>query len=249
MALNDKGKQTAAYSKMDPGDRGEREMNLSDRKSKLVSFAETAFLYLLSLAVIYCTLLFWSRIDAFGLFSKPSYVWRSNPFLTMPYLIALVLGMAVTPLVWEKTVRSIDLREMGFAVPRSFAKEMMWAAGFFFAFVAYTCVLLSKQIELLSLSPYIILSLSIRWLIVAFGEEVLYRGIIQRRFSNLCGRYCGLILASLVFAFIGHFRAPLADNLMLRLPFGLTLGYLYLRSQSLLFPIGMHWGFNVVFAT
>ena len=214
----------------------------------MVGFTETAFLYLLSSAVIYCTLLFWSRIDAFGLFSKPSYVWRLNPLLTMPYLIALVLGMAVTPLIWEKTVRSIDLREMGFTIPRPVVREMIWAAAFFLVFVAYTSVLLSKRIGLAGLSGDIILSLSIRWLIVAFGEEVLYRGIIQRRLSNLCGKYCGLLLASLVFAFVGHFRAPLADNLVLRLPFGLILGYLYLRSRSLLLPIITHWGFNVLFA-
>ena len=223
-------------------------MNLGDRKLKLACFAETAFLYLLSSEVIYCTLLFWSKTGAFGLFNNPSYLWRLNPFLTMPYLIALVLGMAVTPLAWEKAVRNIDLGEMGFTIPRPFVREMMWGVAFFFAFVAYTSTLLSKQIELVGLSLDIILSLSIRWLIVAFGEEVLYRGIIQRRFSNLCGKYCGLISASAIFAFIGHFRAPPADNLILRLPFGLILGYVYLRSRSLLIPIGMHWGFNVLFA-
>jgi membrane protease YdiL (CAAX protease family) len=224
-------------------------MNLSDRKLKLVCFTETAFLYLLSSAVIYCTLLFWSRIDVFGLFSKPSHLWRVNPFLTMPYLIALVLGMAVTPLVWEKTVRSIDFAEMGFTIPRPFVREMICGAVFFLIFVAYTSVLLSRQIGLAGLSGDIILSLSIRWLIIAFGEEVLYRGIIQRRLSDLCGKYCGLVLASLVFAFVGHLMAPPADNLILRLPFGLILGYLYLRSRSLLLPIVMHWGFNVLFAS
>jgi membrane protease YdiL (CAAX protease family) len=224
-------------------------MNLSDRKLKLACFTETAFLYLLSSAVIHCTLLVWARMDVFGSFSKPSYFWRVNPFLTMPYLIALFLGMAVTPLIWEKTVRSIDFAEMGFTIPRPFVRELISGAAFFLIFIAYTRVLLSKQIELAGLSGDIILSSSVRWLIVAFGEEVLYKGIIQRRLSNLCGKYCGLLLASLVFAFIGHFKAPLVDNLVLRLPFGLILGYLYFRGRSLLIPIGMHWGFNVLFAT
>jgi membrane protease YdiL (CAAX protease family) len=107
--------------------------------------------------------------------------------------------------------QSIDLGEMGFAIPRHFVREITWGA-FFVVFAAYVCALLSKQIELVDLSLHIAASLSIRWLIVAFGEEILYRGIIQRRLSYLCGKYCGLILASLVFAFIRHFRAPLADN-------------------------------------
>ena len=234
---------------MDRGYRGEAEMNLTDRKFKSVYFIETAFICLLSCAVVYCTLLLSSKINLFELSYKTSHLWRLNPYLTLPYLIAILSGMVITPLVWEKVIRRIDFKEVGFTIPCHFVREIIYGAVFFFLFAAYGYVLLSKQNGPSSLSFYIIISLSIRWLFVAFGEEVLYRGIVQRRLSALCGKYWGLILASVVFAFIGHPRAPLIDNLVLRLPFGLILGYLYLRSRSLLIPTGLHWGFNVLFAT
>ncbi|MFQ6035775.1 MAG: lysostaphin resistance A-like protein [Sedimentisphaerales bacterium] len=232
---------------MDGGGCGQTKMNLTDKKIKSVYFIETAYLYLLSCIVIYYTLLFLSKINLFELSHTIWPLWRLNPYSTLPYLIAIILGMVLVPLVWEKLIRSTDLKEIGFAVPTSFNKEIICGAGLFCVFVVYSYVLLSKWGEFLSLSPNIILSLSIYWLFAALGEEVLYRGIIQRRLCVLCGEYCGLILASVLFAFVGHSRAPLIDNLVFRLPFGLVLGYLYLRSHSLLIPVGIHCGFNVLF--
>ncbi len=234
---------------MDEGYRSGAEMNLTDKKLKSVYFIETAFLYLLSCVVIYYILLLSSKINLFDLSNRTSGLWRINPFLTLPYLIAIFSGMVVIPLVWERVVRRIDFREMGFAIPRHLVREVIYGVLLLFLFVAYSYVLLLKQNEHLSFTPYMTASVCIPWLFVAFGEEVLYRGIIQRRLCSLCGKYGGLILASLVFAFLGHFKAPLIDNLILRFPFGLILGYLYLRSRSLLIPVGLHWVFNVLFAT
>jgi membrane protease YdiL (CAAX protease family) len=224
-------------------------MMLDDKKSKRLYFTETVFLYLLSCAVIYCALFLASRIKLFDLCNNASGLWRLNPYLSPPYLIAIFLGMIITPLVWEKLIRRLDFRKIGFTFPPHILREIAYGTVFFFLFAAYGHALLPKGVGPLILSPYIIISLSIRWLFVAFGEEMLYRGILQRRLSALWGKYFGLILASVVFAFLGHPKAPLAINLALRLPFGIILGYLYLRSQSLLIPTGAHWAFNILFAT
>jgi membrane protease YdiL (CAAX protease family) len=93
-----------------------------------------------------------------------------------------------------------------------------------------------------------LLSIGLGWFLIVLGEEVLYRGIIQRRLSVVFGKYTGWLLASAIFAFIGHPQSSLIDNIILRLPFGLILGYLYFRSQSLLFPIVLHWVYNCLFA-
>ncbi len=223
-------------------------MNLTDRKLRLLSFAETVFIYVLAFAVIYCALFLLPRVNPFGAFDRPSYIWRFNPYLTLPYLTAGFLGMIVAPFVWEKAVRRVDLRQMGLAIPKPFARELLHGVGLFLVFIAYCHFVLSKQVELVSLPGGIMVSLSVRWLVAAFGEEFFFRGILQRRLSDLCGRYCGLVLASAVFAFAGHFKAPFIDNLILRLPFGLILGYVYLRSRSLLIPVAMHFGFNMLFA-
>jgi membrane protease YdiL (CAAX protease family) len=174
---------------------------------------------------------------------------RWHPYLELPYLLAVLLGMAIGPLVWEKAIRKIEFKEIGFSLPQHFGKEVVFATGLFLLFAAYSYLLLSKRSVFLSWPAYVAMSLCIRWLVVAFGEEILYRGIIQRRLSRIYGKYCGLILASALFAFVGHLQAPLIDNTILRLPFGLILGYSYLRSSSLLIPIVMHWSFNAVFAS
>ncbi len=223
-------------------------MNLTDKKLRLVWFGETVFIYVLAFAVVYCALFFLPRVNPFGAFDRPSYMWRLNPYLTLPYLTAGVLGMIVAPFVWEKAVRRIDLKQMGFAMPKPFVRELLCGVGIFLAFIVYCHLALSKTIELPSLPGPIMVSLSVRWLVAAFGEEFFFRGILQRRLCDLCGKYCGLVLASAVFAFAGHFKAPFIDNLILRLPFGLILGYLYLRSRSLLIPVAMHFGFNMLFA-
>lgn len=223
-------------------------MNPMDSRYRVLYLVETVFLYLLSLTVIYCSLFFLSRINLFDLYNKRSGLWRLNPYLTLPYLIAILLGMVIAPLVWEKVIRRTDLKQIGFTIPSHLGREIIYGTTLFLLFVAYSYLILSQQNILPTFSLYIIIYLSIRWMLVVFGEEILYRGVIQRRLSNICGKYSGLILASVVFAFIGHHKAPLIDNLILRLPFGLILGYVYLRSHSLLIPIGMHWGFNLLFA-
>jgi membrane protease YdiL (CAAX protease family) len=157
--------------------------------------------------------------------------------------------MVFTPLIWEKTIRKISLKQLGFMLPLPLIWETLYAIIFLFIFVFYSSVILSRPINIFEQSRHVITYLSIGWLVTAFAEELFYRAILQRRLSNLCGKFLGLASASMVFAFIGHFRAPLIDNLILRLPFGLILGYLYLRRGSLLFPVILHWGFNMLFAT
>lgn len=221
-------------------------MNQVDKKFKSIYFLETVFLYLLSCGVIYYTLLLLSRINRF--FNKEPNLWGLNPCLTWPYLVAIFLGMAAAPFAWEKMTRNVNLKEIGFIIPLHFVRESIYGAILFILFVAYNYLFLSEKNNFTNFSLHSIMYISIARFLTASGEEMFYRGIIQRRLSILWGKYRGLILASAIFAFIGHPKAPLIDNLILRLPFGLILGCLYLRTQSLLIPIVMHWWVNILFA-
>ena len=224
-------------------------MSLTGAKSKAVYFAETVFLYLLSAAAIHCALLLSAKAGLFDSSNRMFGLWRLNPYLTIPYLSATFLGMVTVPLVWERAVRKVGFTTIGFAAPRNFARESANAAILFFLFVVYPYIFSSARNKFMELSYPTMMSLAGCWLFVALSEEVLYRGIIQRRLCNLSGKYSGLIFASIVFAFVGHCKAPVMDNLILRLPFGLILGYIYLRTRSLVLPVAMHWGFNVLFAS
>lgn len=165
----------------------------------------------------------------------------------MPYVISLLAGMAAVPLIWEKSVRKISLGDMGFNLPWQLFVESLYAAGLFCIFAGYVLCLDEKSGAVLSLSPHTIFSVSYRLFLIVLAEEIFYRGLIQRRLSNLCGCWRGLIFASVIFALWGHISLPLTDNLILRFPFGMMTGYLYLRSGSLVFPVGVHWFYDIVF--
>lgn len=234
---------------MDARHHGEAEVISMDNKAKLIGSAETGFLFLLSYAVIHYTLLIASKANLFESSYSRSFLGRWHPHLELPYLLAVVSGLAAAPILWEKVIRKINFKEIGFTLPKHLGTELIAAASLFLVFAGYSHLFLSRRFTLLSWEAPVIISLCTRWLVVASAEEVLYRGIIQRRLSRIWGKYCGLILASALFAFVGHWQAPLVDNALFRLPFGVILGYLYLRSNSLLMPITMHWWFNVLFVS
>jgi membrane protease YdiL (CAAX protease family) len=223
-------------------------MNLIGKKSKAIYLVETVFIFLLSQIIAYCTLLFSSKANLFELSNNIFPLWRYNPFLTIPHLAASILGLAILPVVWEKAVRNTGLQEIGLFIPHDFFKEFIYGAALLVIFILYRYMLTPKHTGIFNLSPYIILLMFICWIVIALGEEILYRGVIQRRLFTLLGTNWGLVLASIMFAFAGHSGEPWINNLVFRLPFGLILGYLYLRSQSILIPIFVHWAFNFFFA-
>jgi len=85
----------------------------------------------------------------------------------------------------------------------------------------------------------------LQWAVVAVGEETLYRGVLQRRLTGATGLGPGILLASGLWAFVGHIRAPAIENMVFRLPQGIILGCLYARSKSLYPPIFAHWALNL----
>jgi len=217
-------------------------------RKKFVYSVETVFLLVCVWAVQSLLLLLFTRFGVFEFFHRTSDIWRLCPYLLMPHIISLLAGMAAIPLVWEKAVRKIEFQKIGFRVPANLQAETLCAAGLFLIFAGYVLFLDDKAATLLSLSPELVFSLSYRWFLIVLAEEIFYRGLIQRRLSNLCCHWCGLVFASIIFAFWGHISLPFMDNLVLRFPFGLIVGYLYLRSGSLLLPVGAHWVYNLVFA-
>ncbi|NOT38592.1 MAG: CPBP family intramembrane metalloprotease [Saprospiraceae bacterium] len=78
-------------------------------------------------------------------------------------------------------------------------------------------------------------------IIPAIGEEWIFRGVIQnqliRVFNN---KWMGLIVASIVFSGI-HMQF---QGFLPRMALGLILGYTYIKSNSLVQPIFLHFLFN-----
>ena len=82
-------------------------------------------------------------------------------------------------------------------------------------------------------------------LIIALGEEMVYRGLLftylWKRTGNL---HFSAISSSVVFAFMHlHYSSPI--SYMLAFAFGCLLAYAYHRSRTLFVPVAMHFSYNL----
>lgn len=77
--------------------------------------------------------------------------------------------------------------------------------------------------------------------LAAFGEELLFRSIIQTSLIKLCkNAHIGIFIASAIFSFI-HLEFY---GFFPRLIIGLLLGYMYYYSRSIWIPMAMHFANN-----
>jgi membrane protease YdiL (CAAX protease family) len=83
---------------------------------------------------------------------------------------------------------------------------------------------------------------------VAFREELLYRGVIQRVSEERLGTWLALVFASAWFGWqhVDNPNAGLSDGLMIALFGGVLLGACYLATRRLWLAIGVHAAWNLV---
>ena len=84
------------------------------------------------------------------------------------------------------------------------------------------------------------------FLIVAVGEEVLFRGIVFRMIDDRWGTAVALIVSALIFGFvhITNSNATVWSSVAIAVEAGLLLGAAYKWSGTLWVPIGIHWAWN-----
>ena len=84
------------------------------------------------------------------------------------------------------------------------------------------------------------------FLVVAVGEEVLFRGIIFRMIDQRWGMTVALIVSALIFGFmhITNSNATVWSSVAIAVEAGLLLGAAYKWAGNLWLPIGIHWAWN-----
>ena len=84
------------------------------------------------------------------------------------------------------------------------------------------------------------------FLVVAVGEEVLFRGIVFRMIDDRWGTAVGLVASALIFGFvhITNSNATVWSSLAIAIEAGLLLAAAYKWSGTLWLPIGIHWSWN-----
>ena len=84
------------------------------------------------------------------------------------------------------------------------------------------------------------------FLVVAIGEEVMFRGVLFRWIDQKFGFAVALIVSALVFGLV-HISNPGAtwwSSIAIAIEAGLLLGAAYKYSGTLWLPIGIHWAWN-----
>ena len=84
------------------------------------------------------------------------------------------------------------------------------------------------------------------FLIVAVGEEIIFRGVLFRWIDERFGFWWAMAVSGLVFGLvhITNDNATLWSSIAIALEAGLLLGAAYKWAGSLWFPIGIHWAWN-----
>jgi len=150
----------------------------------------------------------------------------------LPYfIIGFVMMYAITPLnnvfgVWNA----------GLELPESMAalEEMMKNLQ------ESATQLTDKMLNVSNVSGLIINLFMIAGL-AAFGEELLFRSLLQPFLIKICkNAHLGIFLASAIFSFI-HFEFY---GFLPRLVLGLLLGYMFFYSKSIWVPMLMHFANN-----
>ena len=107
----------------------------------------------------------------------------------------------------------------------------------------------------LSFEVQLALNLFSAVVIAPIGEELLYRGVIAQAWGRQSGPRRAIVFSALLFAFAHTLNlggTTISEGLLIaivafliRLPLGLTLGWLWVRRRSLLATIMLHAVYNI----
>lgn len=80
---------------------------------------------------------------------------------------------------------------------------------------------------------------------VCFAEEVIFRGVLQRKLTQKLGAIAGIVLASIIFGLF-HIKSGGPVYMVLAAVCGLFYGYVYHKTQSIRCSMMVHFGLNAI---
>ncbi len=124
---------------------------------------------------------------------------------------------------------------------------MGFLTGIFLLGVIFTVLLLSHQIEVTTVQfslKYFLVYIFI-YLVVAFNEELLFRGYLLGTTMKLANKYTVLLLFASLFSLV-HFLSNEFEPLPIINIFlaGIILGIYYIHTNRLWFSIALHFSWN-----
>ena len=161
--------------------------------------------------------------------------------LVLPSVYAAVLALCA----WHIYHKNISLRGIGFRNENIFRNMMIgFLVGVPMGIAEYfiiTPVATYPAFEI----KYLIRDVFYMIFFVGLGEELLFRGLIQRDLENLLGWKWGLLFASVMFG-VMHLTWRSVPELGFTTAAGLIFGYLYHKTDNLAAPIIAHGVGNAI---
>jgi membrane protease YdiL (CAAX protease family) len=174
--------------------------------------------------------------------SLPWYIIsQERPELLLPAVYSAVIALCA----WHIYRKNISLRDIGFKRDKLLKYILVGVligiplgAGEYFI-ITPAAVFPTFEIR------YLMRDLGYMVVFVGLGEELLFRGLVQRDMANLLGWKWGLLGASLMFG-VMHLTWQSIPELGFTFVAGLVFGYLYHRTGSLTAPAIAHGAGNTV---
>ena len=166
-------------------------------------------------------------------------------FMDQQYLLPAVYSIILALCLWHIYQKKLNLAELGFIKDK-------WRK---YVLMGIAIALPLGVIEYFVLQPapafpvfevkYLFRDIAYMIFFVGLGEELLFRGLVQRDLTKAFGWKWGIILTSLMFA-VMHLTWRSLPELAFVFVASLAFGYLYYRTKSLMAPVVAHGIGNVM---
>ena len=166
-------------------------------------------------------------------------------FINQQYLLPAVYSAILALCLWHIYQKRLSFSELGFKRDGWLKYILLGIAiGIPIGVMEYLIIHPAPAFPTFEVK-YLLRDLVYMFVFVGVGEELLFRGLVQRDLMKALGWKWGIILASLMFA-VMHLTWRSIPELVFVFFAGLLLGYLYYKTKSLVAPIVMHGTGNVI---
>jgi len=164
---------------------------------------------------------------------------------------AILALLEITPVIIIMLIRKESLYSLGIT-KKNFFKSVL--IGFISYIIYFAFMVIMKQYKF-PFPPNSVFSLwaFLNFILLAFAEEVLFRGYLQTRLTKWLGDQRGLVFTAFLFSFSHLFQRILSVDMSLSsalvsciaiIPFALFMGYLFSKCKDVVAPTVLHTFYN-----
>ena len=194
-------------------------------------------------------------IDVLAAISGFVVVVSALRFLSVPGAGAVTVVLMTAVVTWLMHRRGIGWTDIGLVRPKSLWRAALWVVGIYLTTAIVVGLGVNPLANYLGLAKldtsafasikgnlniYLIYLIPISWGAAAFGEEMLFRGFLSRRFLTLFGDtgsaiFLAVILQAVLFG-LGHIYLG-ARGVITAMTVGLIMGMYYFLNKRNLWPL------------